>query len=406
VDWRAAACRIQSEIRNPQFPVGDPQSAIKRPRGSVVSQVELRQVSKVYPGGVQALIGVDLKVEEGELLTVVGPSGSGKSTVLRLIAGLEPLSDGGIWIGGRRADQVAPYDRDVAMVFQHPAAYPHLSVYENLAFGLRARHVANAEIDNRVREAANLLGLSELLSRRPRALSGGERQRVAIGRALARRPGLLLLDEPLSSLDAPMRSATRADLIDLHRRLRMTMILVTHDQAEALAVGDRIAVLDRGRLIQVGTAGELYSEPATKFVAQFIGSPPMTVLPCKVGFDEGCVRVQVEGVGAEPVDVPRGTAWISPVERSGARSVAVGVRAEPVGMTSGGDEAGSVRMIARVRRVEPTGADFVATVVAGEATFTLRVTEGDGYRVGNDVAVRLPLRRGVWFHAESGERMV
>ncbi len=239
--------------------------------------VVLRGVEKRF-GDVTAVAAIDLEVRAGELMVLVGPSGCGKSTLLRLIAGLEEPTVGEVWIGGRCVDDVAPGDRDVAMVFQSYALYPHMTVAQNLGFGLRVRGASRAEIGERVGRTAEVLGLEELLSRRPGQLSGGQQQRVALGRAMARDPGVFLFDEPLSNLDAGLRLRTRDEIAALHRRLGTTMIFVTHDQVEALSLGQRVAVMDEGRLQQVGTPDEIYRRPGNLFVAGFVGSPPINRL--------------------------------------------------------------------------------------------------------------------------------
>ena len=240
--------------------------------------VELRGVEKRY-GEVVAVRALDLEIRPGELVVLVGPSGCGKSTLLRLIAGLIAPTAGEVWIGGRRVDDVEPGARDVSMVFQSYALYPHMTVAGNLGFGLRVRGTPRDEIERRVAEAAAALGLSDLLARKPGQLSGGQRQRVALGRAMVRDPGVFLFDEPLSNLDAELRLRTRDEIAALHRRLGTTMIFVTHDQVEALSLGQRVAVMDRGRLQQVGTPEEVYRRPANLFVAGFVGSPPINRIP-------------------------------------------------------------------------------------------------------------------------------
>ncbi len=242
--------------------------------------VELKNVSKSY-GDNLIVPGIDLSIRESEFIVLVGPSGCGKSTTLRMIAGLEELSGGDLFIAGKRMNHVPPKDRDVAMVFQNYALYPHMTVYKNMAFGLKLRKFPKNEIDERVREAAGILGLSGYLDRRPKALSGGERQRVALGRAIVRKPNVFLFDEPLSNLDAKLRVQMRTEIKKLHRRLETTMIYVTHDQVEAMTMGDRVVVLDKGEIQQVGTPLEIYRRPANKFVAGFIGSPPMNFFEIK-----------------------------------------------------------------------------------------------------------------------------
>lgn len=250
-----------------------------------MARVDIERLDKVYPGGSVALRGVDLAIADGELLVLVGPSGCGKSTLLRILAGLEDITDGTLRIDGRVANDASPQERNVAMVFQDYALYPHLSVRGNLEFPLKMRGMPPAERHQRAHATAALLGLSELLDRFPKALSGGQRQRVAMGRALVREPAVFLLDEPLSNLDAKLRVQVRAEIAQLQWRTGTTMIYVTHDQVEAMTLGDRVAVLDRGVLQQVGAPSDLYAAPANVFVASFIGTPPMNLLPARLADD-------------------------------------------------------------------------------------------------------------------------
>jgi ABC-type sugar transport system ATPase subunit len=250
-----------------------------------VADITLRGIRKVFPNGHVALDGIDLEIQDGERLVLVGPSGSGKSSLLRIIAGLETPTSGRVEIGGRDVTDVPPEKRDLAMVFQSYALYPHKTVRANLAFGLRMRRTAAPEIDARVRATADLLGLGALLDRMPAQLSGGQRQRVALGRAMVRDPLAFLFDEPLSNLDPRLRGDTRTELVQLHDRLGSTMVYVTHDQEEAMTLGQRIAVLNDGRLEQLAAPRELYERPATVFVAGFIGTPPMNMLPSGNGTD-------------------------------------------------------------------------------------------------------------------------
>jgi len=307
--------------------------------------VALESVTKVYPGNVVAVSDVSFEVADGELLVLVGPSGCGKSTVLRMIAGLEDVTRGTVRIDGRAVNDVPPKDRDVAMVFQNYALYPHMTVHRNLAFGLRFRKTPKPEIENRVRETAALLGIQQLLGRKPKALSGGQRQRVALGRAIVRQPAAFLLDEPLSNLDAKLRVEMRAELSRLHQRLGTTTVYVTHDQVEAMTLGDRIAVMSEGLIRQTATPLELYDRPVNQFVAGFLGAPPMNFVhgrleesDGKVFFNEGSARIElgpwakraaqalptrdaVLGIrpeditlGLRPLRSRRGSAWWSPLE--------------------------------------------------------------------------------------------
>jgi len=240
-----------------------------------MAQVLLNKVEKTYPGGFQAVKGIDLNIADRELIVLVGPSGCGKSTTLRMVAGLEEITGGTISIGNRVVNDVPPKDRDIAMVFQNYALYPHMSVYKNMAFGLKLRGTPKPEIDKRVQEAAKILEITHLLERKPKALSGGQRQRVAVGRAIVREPAAFLFDEPLSNLDAKLRVTTRAELKRLHHRLKTTTIYVTHDQEEAMTLGDRIVVMKDGLIMQADTPLETYQHPKNRFVAGFIGMPPM-----------------------------------------------------------------------------------------------------------------------------------
>ncbi|MCO6044871.1 sn-glycerol-3-phosphate ABC transporter ATP-binding protein UgpC [Aeoliella sp. ICT_H6.2] len=243
-----------------------------------MASVSLHNVNKIYPGGIHAVHDFDLEVADGEFVVLVGPSGCGKSTTLRMIAGLEDVTSGDISIGERRVNAVPPGDRDIAMVFQNYALYPHMTVRQNMAFGLKMRRTPKAEVERRVAEAAQMLGVEAMLDRRPRELSGGQRQRVAVGRAIVRNPAVFLFDEPLSNLDAKLRAQMRTELAALHERLQATMIYVTHDQVEAMTLGDRLVLMKDGVVQQIGAPLEVYQYPTNQFVATFIGSPPMNLL--------------------------------------------------------------------------------------------------------------------------------
>ncbi len=334
--------------------------------------VELRGVEKRY-GEVVAVRALDLEVRPGELIVLVGPSGCGKSTLLRLIAGLVVPTAGEVWIGGRRADDVEPGARDVAMVFQSYALYPHMTVAGNLGFGLRVRGTPRGEIERRVGQAAAVLGLAELLSRKPGELSGGQRQRVALGRAMVRDPGVFLFDEPLSNLDAELRLRTRDEIAALHRRLGTTMIFVTHDQVEALSLGQRVAVMDRGRLQQVGTPDEVYRQPANLFVAGFVGSPPINRISL-VRDEGGCLAGGPFALHA-PSGLDQATLGVRPEDLAVAP-------APSVDSTEAGDFPATVLRVEALgseQRVHLDGPGDAAWVV--RASPGLRVAPGDGVNV-------------------------
>ena len=333
-----------------------------------MSQIEIRQLAKVYPGAIAALRPVDLTIGKGELLVVLGPSGSGKSTLLRLIAGLEAPTAGSVLFDGVNVTDVPPHRRDVAMVFQHPALYPHLSAFDNLAFGLRTRGLSRSQARARVNTVAGMLGLDHVLTRRPAALSGGERQRVAIGRALAREPRVILFDEPFSSLDLPLRAGLRDQVIDLHRRFDTTLVHVTHDQSEAILMGDRVVVLDQGRILQCGTPRAIYDRPADRFVATFVGSPPMNILPCQIRTEENSVQIVPLAAGiaipwtAGADALPTGWEGTTRLFDLGLRPEAIGVR-EIDGRTESNSTGTAV--VAQVRRLDFNGPDVLATLILG-----------------------------------------
>jgi multiple sugar transport system ATP-binding protein len=288
--------------------------------------VTFEQVSKIYPDGTRAVDGMDLEIQDGEFMVLVGPSGCGKSTALRMVAGLEEISEGVLRIGDRVVNHVAAKDRDIAMVFQSYALYPHLSVYENIAFGLRVQKVPKDEIDKRVQEAARILGLDEFLKRKPRALSGGQRQRVAMGRAIVRQPAAFLMDEPLSNLDAKLRVQMRAEIARLQDDLGTTTVYVTHDQVEAMTMGDRVAVMRKGELQQVASPQELYDHPVNLFVGGFIGSPAMNMLETTLEQRNGKI---VAKLGSQELELGEHVTSARPaLARYGGRRVVLGIRPE------------------------------------------------------------------------------
>jgi sn-glycerol 3-phosphate transport system ATP-binding protein len=323
--------------------------------GAKMGAIALRNVEKSYglgPRAVKVIHGVNADIADGEFIVIVGPSGCGKSTLLRMVAGLEVITGGEIAIGGRVVNQLEPAERDIAMVFQNYALYPHMSVYDNMAYGLKIAKLPTAEIEARVQKAAKILELGALLQRKPRELSGGQRQRVAMGRAIVRQPQVFLFDEPLSNLDAKLRAATRLEIQKLHAELGVTSLFVTHDQVEAMTLAQRMIVMNAGRIEQIGTPEQVYGQPATTFVASFIGSPPMNLMPGHV--DGLTVRL-----GEQDLPLP------AQAPRQG--TLTLGVRPEHAALDAGGAWTLHVEML------EMLGAERLVYGQLGGAAFTLRV---------------------------------
>jgi ABC-type sugar transport system ATPase subunit len=364
-----------------------------------MASLELKNVSKRY-GAATVIHGVDLSVGDGEFVVFVGPSGCGKSTLLRMISGLEDVSEGEVCLDGRRVNDVSAARRGLAMVFQSYALYPHMTVYQNMAFGLENIRTPRAEIESRVQSAAKLLRLEELLARRPTQLSGGQRQRVAIGRAIVREPTVFLFDEPLSNLDAELRVQMRAEIMALHRRLKSTMIYVTHDQVEAMTMADKIVVLRAGRVEQIGAPLDLYNAPRNRFVAGFIGSPRMNFLAAKVaGVDGAGVRVTPN---AAPNAAPESTAAI-PVRGAGAgQAVTLGIRPEHIELRPAGP--GELALRAEVQLSEQLGsASFLHCALPGGEKLTVQLAGQAGQRAGDNVEVCFPVRSAHLFSTAEGE---
>ncbi len=331
-----------------------------------MADVVLENLTKKY-GEVTAVKEVDLAFHDQEFTVLLGPSGCGKTTTLRCIAGLEDVTGGNIYMDGRRLNDVLPRDRDIAMVFQNYALYPHMTVYKNMAFGLKLRRVAKEQIDERVNRAAGILGLSELLERRPRELSGGQRQRVAVGRAIVRNPRVFLFDEPLSNLDAKLRVQTRVELLKLHQQLKATSIYVTHDQIEAMTMGDRIVIMLDATIQQVGSPMEVYQKPANKFVAGFIGSPAMNFAPARVTEEGGKLFIKGKGFKFE---VPQESA--GGLESYRDREVTFGIRPEDVRLeTNGGGGSNSFEAVVDI--VQPVGSDIFLDLDVSGDSITARV---------------------------------
>ncbi|HOO21297.1 MAG TPA: sn-glycerol-3-phosphate ABC transporter ATP-binding protein UgpC [Kiritimatiellia bacterium] len=367
-----------------------------------MAKVLLENVCKTYPGGVTAVHDASLEIEDREFVVLVGPSGCGKSTTLRMIAGLEEISGGAIYIDGKKVNDVPPKDRDIAMVFQNYALYPHMTVYNNMAFGLKLRKYPKAEIHRRVMEAADILGIADYLERKPKALSGGQRQRVAVGRAIVRKPKAFLFDEPLSNLDAKMRVQMRAEISKLHNRLQSTMIYVTHDQIEAMTMGDRIVVMKDGWIQQVATPLDLYNRPVNQFVAGFIGSPPMNFFPGTVRrtgeglvFDEGTFQAAIPEPAAAKLAAREGEALV------------MGVRPEDVDeceAVPGGEPARGVR--ATVEMIEMMGAEIHLTAGTGRNSFTARVDASCRRQVGDPVEMVLHMDKAHFFGGPEGRSLL
>ncbi|HEY5806857.1 MAG TPA: sn-glycerol-3-phosphate ABC transporter ATP-binding protein UgpC [Povalibacter sp.] len=361
-----------------------------------MADVALRSVRKVYDNGLVAVAGADFTVADGELLVLVGPSGCGKSTLLRLIAGLEAVTAGSIAIGGSDVTQLEPRDRDIAMVFQSYALYPHMTVAENLGFGLKLRGHSVEDIRQRVQQAASMLELGELLQRLPKQLSGGQRQRVALGRALVRQPQVFLLDEPLSNLDARLRTTTRTEIARLHRALGTTMIYVTHDQVEAMTLGQRIAVMNAGVVQQIDAPMRIYERPANLFVAGFLGNPGMNLWRGRLQPDGSGLALMGNGVS-----LPLG-------DHSALRAsdeIVVGVRPEEVRRVSSHDPSRDVRFEARVDLVESIGSEAFIYARYGDWQIIARASPHDLPPSGSVITLGIAADKLHFFATGTGQRM-
>ena len=355
-----------------------------------MAEVILENVSKVFPGGVQAVKSMDLNIRDQEFIVLVGPSGCGKSTTLRMVAGLEEITEGQISIGGTVVNNVPPKNRDIAMVFQNYALYPHMTVYKNMAFALKLRRYPKAEIDARVRDAAKILDIQELLDRKPKALSGGQRQRVAVGRAIVRKPKAFLFDEPLSNLDAKLRVEMRAELKRLHRTLQTTTIYVTHDQEEAMTLGDRIVVMKDGLVQQCGPPLEVYDTPANRFVAGFVGTPPMNFFQGRlvedggsVLFDEGSVRLRLTEGQSQKLAGAVG------------QEAVLGVRPEAMALAGEGRFGGTENVLpVQIGVIEPLGEKMdIYTSTPSHPHIVARVDARRDVEVGQRVQLHLDLEK-------------
>ena len=361
-----------------------------------MSGVNFEKVVKVYDNGIKVVHGIDLEINQGEFVVFVGPSGCGKSTLMRMVAGLESISGGTISIEGRVVNDLPPRERDIAMVFQDYALYPHKNVFDNLAFGLKLRKFPAVDIDKRVKEAAAILKIDHLLDRKPRALSGGQRQRVAMGRAIVRQPKLFLFDEPLSNLDALLRSEMRTEIKKLHQRIGATTIYVTHDQIEAMTLAERIVVLSGGNIMQVGTPDEIYNQPVSKFVAGFTGSPPMNFLTASIAMDEGRACV-VLGNSAQRLPIPAQQDYYRTLAN---RAVTFGIRPEDIGVERTGEN--DVRLDARVVVIEPLGAETLVTLACEGGELIGRLPPNVLFKPDQQTGVWVNMDKSHLFDAASG----
>lgn len=352
-----------------------------------MAAVRLEQISKIYEGGVRAVDKVDFTVQDGEFVVLVGPSGCGKSTTLRMIAGLEDISEGNLFIGERQVNDVPPKDRDIAMVFQNYALYPHMTVFDNMAFGLKLRRFSKVEIQERVAEAARIVGLQDLLQRKPKALSGGQRQRVAVGRAIVRHPKVFLFDEPLSNLDAKLRVQMRFEIARLHRELNATIIYVTHDQVEAMTMANRIVVMNGGLIQQVDTPLSLYNHPKNRFVAGFIGSPAMNFL-------EGSVN-------AESVFLDESGTIQIPVKDKNlqGKKLIIGIRPEDIHAQNLSEKAHFQPFETNVEMMEPMGNETFLHFHIGNVKMVARVNPTTAPMIGEQVFLFLDMEKVHFFDA-------
>jgi len=367
-----------------------------------MAQISLKKVTKIYKGDVIAVENVNLGIENKEFMVLVGPSGCGKSTTLRLIAGLEEMTEGNIWIGDRLVNNVPAKDRDIAMVFQNYALYPHMTVFENMAFGLKLRKYPKDEINRRVNEALEILGIKNLVARRPRQLSGGERQRVALGRAIVRKPKAFLFDEPLSNLDAKLRVQMRTEIHKLRMRLQSTFVYVTHDQTEAMTLGDRIFVMKDGKVQQCAVPMTIYDKPANKFVASFIGSPPINIMTGRIIKKDG--RYYFDAGKFELKVVEDMYKAIAPYE---GKNIIFGVRAEDIYdklFVSEASPGNTIRAACEV--VEPLGSEVYLYLNTGKHSFIARVGAHNRPEVNRDMDLVIDMGKVHFFDPETENTII
>jgi multiple sugar transport system ATP-binding protein len=363
-----------------------------------MATVEMKDLTKVYGGKVKAVDKANITVNDKEFVVLVGPSGCGKTTTLRMVAGLEDITEGDLYIDGKRVNDTPPKDRDIAMVFQNYALYPHMTVYDNMAFGLKIRKFKKDQIDQRVKEAAQILDIEELLDRKPKALSGGQRQRVAVGRAIVRQPKVFLFDEPLSNLDAKLRVQMRAEISSLHNRLNATMIYVTHDQVEAMTMADKIVVMKGGLIQQIGSPLTLYNKPVNRFVAGFIGSPAMNFMSVTVKDQSGTLFLDE---GDFQLEVPSGQAPI--LKDYIGRQVVFGIRPEDLDYVP--KEIQGKTMKTEVTVVEPLGAEIHLYITTKTHTIVAKVTPDHVFEVGKSIYLQPNMNKTIYFDLETEEAL-
>ncbi|MBA2406468.1 MAG: sn-glycerol-3-phosphate ABC transporter ATP-binding protein UgpC [Chitinophagales bacterium] len=370
-----------------------------------MAEVSLEHISKIYPGNKKkdktskAIDDISFTVHDKEFMVIVGPSGCGKSTLLRMIAGLEEISDGTLSIDGKRINDLSPSNRDIAMVFQNYALYPHMTVYDNMAFGLRLKHFSKSQIRERVKQTAQLLEMEEVLDRKPKTLSGGQRQRVAIGRAIIRRPKVFLFDEPLSNLDAKLRSQMRIELQRLHREINATMIYVTHDQIEAMTLGNRIAVLNKGKLMQLDTPLNLYNKPANKFVAGFIGSPTMNFLEGHIQNRDGYYFV----LESEECKIFLGKNISETLKNFAGELIQLGIRPEHITLCEDEGNNTIADCTLQVTAYENMGSEQLVYFTLGNNTLIIRRAPRDTVEVGTKKDIRFVRDKIIYINEKNGE---
>ncbi|MFA6816209.1 MAG: sn-glycerol-3-phosphate ABC transporter ATP-binding protein UgpC [Lentisphaeria bacterium] len=365
-----------------------------------MAKVILKNLAKIYPGNVKAVKNIDLSIRNREFMVLVGPSGCGKSTTLRMIAGLEEISEGTVVIGDRIVNDVPPKDRDIAMVFQNYALYPHMTVYDNMAFGLKLRKFKKADIKQRVLSAARVLGIEDFLNRRPKQLSGGQRQRVAVGRAIVRKPEAFLFDEPLSNLDAKMRVQMRGEISKLHKKLQTTMIYVTHDQTEAMTMGDRICVMKDGVIQQVADPITLYNNPVNLFVAGFIGTPPMNFFPGVIVKKEDGLYFKEEIFEIKVLDK-----WNDKLIDYVDQKVIFGIRPEDICWLKAGDDQ-YPKIKAEIEVVEPMGSETYLYVNVGKTSFIARVDAQRYFKVKDSIELPFFMPKAHVFCEKTGNIII